>query len=61
MSNSIANNMVETIQQLETELAEVKSVIKKIYIETTTDHYGDALVALENIDKILAESQHLWS
>ena len=61
MPNDIANNMVETIRQLENEIAEIRAVIKAIYIETTTDHYGDALVALKNIDEILIKSQHLWS
>jgi len=40
---------------------ELKNIIKKIYIETTTDHYGDAIIALEKIDEILAKSRHLWS
>lgn len=44
----------------EKERAELKSIIKRIYIETTTDHYGDATLALTEIDKILEETRCLW-
>lgn len=39
---------------------ELKTIIKRIYTETTTDHYGDATVALTEIDKILNETRDIW-
>ena len=41
--------------------AQLKDVIRRIYIETTTDHYGNAYVTLENIDKILTKTENMWS
>lgn len=42
------------------ETEELKAIIKRIYTETTTDHYGDATVALTEIDKILDETRDVW-
>ena len=42
------------------ETEELKAIIKRICTETTTDHYGDATVALTGIDKILDETRCLW-
>lgn len=39
---------------------ELKTIIKRIYTETTTDHYGDATVALTDIDNILTETRDVW-
>ena len=39
---------------------ELKTIIKRIYIETTTDHYGDATLALTEIDNILKETRDVW-
>lgn len=39
---------------------ELKTIIKRIYTETTTNHYGDATLALTEIDKILEETRCLW-
>ena len=47
------------IELLEDNIA-LKTVLRHIYAETTTDHYGDSLIALENIDKILEHSRKLW-
>ena len=44
----------------EKEVAKLKAIIKRIYIETTTDHYSDATVALTEIDKILDETRDVW-
>ena len=42
------------------EVSNLKEIIKNIYIETTTDHYGNPINALTEIDKILDETRHLW-
>lgn len=42
------------------ETEELKAIIKRIYTETTTDHYGDAIITLTEIDKILDETRDVW-
>ena len=43
------------------ELKQYKEIVNRIYNETTNDHYGNALTALDNIDKILDETRCLWN
>ena len=60
---SIINNMpTADVQPVKTtdEVSDLKEIIKNIYIETTTDHYGNPINALTEIDKILDETRHLW-
>ena len=49
------------IHELMNEIKVLKNVIRRIYTETTTDHYGDSLIVLENIDKILNETRSCWN
>ena len=55
------NDQYVFIHELMNEIKVLKDVIRRIYTETTTDHYGDSLIALENIDKILNETRSCWN
>ena len=43
-----------------TEIQELKNIIKLIYNETVTDHFGNVLVTLEKIDDIVDKTRPLW-
>ena len=59
--NSVGAIKLSEMKEAAELIGALKSVINKIYIETTTDHYGDATLALTEIDKILNETRCTWN
>lgn len=54
------NDQCAFFDELMDEHRKLKDIIRQIYKETLTDHYGDSLLALKNIDEILDKTGYLW-
>ena len=54
------NDQCAFFDELMDEYRKLKDIIRQIYKETLTDHYGDSLLALKNIDEILDKTGYLW-
>lgn len=54
------NDQCVFFDELMDEHRKLKDIIRQIYKETLTDHYGDSLLALKNIDEILNKTGYLW-
>lgn len=54
-------NLIEYIEQIEAENAQLKGLMASIIIEAHRDHYGDASVAYSDIKEIIQEAEKMLS